>query len=615
MPDIEKDTWTSPEDRYGVDEKQKPYLLRLINQLLGPNATLELMCGLTVGLALVPEAVAFALVAGVPPAVGLTSTVIIAFVNAVSGGRPGMACGATGALAVVVPSLVKNDGIGYLFYAVILMSIIQAALAAVNVGSLAKLIPEPVMVGFCNGLAIVIGMAQFNAYKADDPEGRLLGDAFGPVTDGKKFIVGVDLFYMILITVISFATCLFFPKLTKKVPSALMAILAGSLVEWVLVRAIIGSETRLVGDIASAQAGLPLPIWFDNNYSLPSIGGELLGKIWRPALTMAVIGLLESCMTLLVCDEITMTKGSTYQECWSQALGNLICGVLGGMGGCAMIGQTMINIGSGGRTRLAEGFAAFFLLLVLVLAYPLIDNIPISALCGVMFTVVVKTMQWDSFKLMAIAALPDSWRVKYLSPATAKSKIRRADALIVVIVTVVTCFTDLAVGVGCGVVFAALMFAKESAECISFYEEDMTSASYTSVCNETGKHVKFYQVRGTLFFGSTHKFLDYFDVDKDPDDVQLVFDSLFISDHSAVEALKKLGDRYADVGKSLTLQHLHPGSKRILRNAESLLERKVMISDDAPVPRSWIAVDQQNGHKMPHYDVEVSPCDEVEQSS
>jgi len=274
---------------------------------------------------------------------------------------------------------------------------------------------------------------------------------------------------------------------------------------------------------------------------------------------------------------------------------------MGGMGGCAMIGQTMINIGSGARHRLSEGSAAFFLFLIVMLAYPLIDNIPISGLCGVMFTVVVKTMDWPSWKLMAIAAMPDAWRVQYLPPGMAKAKIRRADALTVFIVTSVTCFTDLAVGVGCGTVFACLMFAKESSKLINVDGEEQVKVD---LLRQAAGDVKFYQVRGILFFGSVSRFLDLFDVERDPENVELVFDAGFISDHSAVEALKKLGERYSDAGKSLTLRQLHVRCQSLLQNAETLLEQKVLIRDAVSLPKLCIATSNPSA---PSTD-KVHPC-------
>ncbi|CAJ1326862.1 unnamed protein product [Effrenium voratum] len=372
----------------------------------------SILCGLTVALALVPEAIAFALAAGLPPDVGLNSAWIIAVVTAIFGGRPAMICGATGSLAVLVPGTVAMPhGKELLFYAVMVMGVLEMVLGVLQVGTLVKLIPVPVMIGFCNGLALVIGLAQFSNFK--DPkaldmshgEGRRL-DAFHAFTDGAPFIQGQEAIFAAIITVLAFAVSMWLPKLSTRVPSALVAIVAGTAFEWAITRALFHSETPIVGDIAK-NCELPIPFWFNKSYpEIPPFSGKLLLQVLPLSVTMAAVGLLESLMTLNLIDEITSTKGNPTRECLGQGLANLICGAFGGMGGCAMIGQSMINIGSGARSRLSSLTAGLFLLVIVLVAYPGIKQIPVSALVGVMFNVCYHTFEWSSLRLMCLAALP-----------------------------------------------------------------------------------------------------------------------------------------------------------------------------------------------------------------
>ncbi|CAJ1373017.1 unnamed protein product, partial [Effrenium voratum] len=405
-------------------------------RILGPNLKLEILCGLTVALALVPEAIAFALAAGLPPDVGLNSAWIIAVVTAIFGGRPAMICGATGSLAVLVPGTVAMPhGKELLFYAVMVMGVLEMVLGVLQVGTLVKLIPVPVMIGFCNGLALVIGLAQFSNFK--DPkaldmshgEGRRL-DAFHAFTDGAPFIQGQEAIFAAIITVLAFAVSMWLPKLSTRVPSALVAIVAGTAFEWAITRALFHSETPIVGDIAK-NCELPIPFWFNKSYpEIPPFSGKLLLQVLPLSVTMAAVGLLESLMTLTnLIDEITSTKGNPTRECLGQGLANLICGAFGGMGGCAMIGQSMINIGSGARSRLSSLTAGLFLLVIVLVAYPGIKQIPVSALVGVMFNVCYHTFEWSSLRLMCLAALPLRWRQRCFSTKTSAQQIRRTETL------------------------------------------------------------------------------------------------------------------------------------------------------------------------------------------
>lgn len=488
-----------------------------------------------------------------------------------------MICGATGSLAVLVPETVQQEhGKVHLFYAVILMGFIEIILGLLNVGTLVKLIPVPVMIGFCNGLALVIGLAQLSNFK--DPtyahtaatSARRL-DAFHAFKDEVPFIHGEEALMAGIITVISFVVSLYLPKLSTRVPSALVAILVGTAFEWAIVRAALHSSTPIVGDIAS-KSEYPSLFWFNDIYQdAPPLSGELLLKVLPLSVTMAAVGLLESLMTLNLIDEITKTKGNPTRECLGQGLANVICGAFGGMGGCAMIGQSMINIGSGARTRLSSFIAGFFLLIIVLVAYPGIKQIPVSALVGVMFNVCYHTFEWSSLKLIALAACPLRLRKRFLSTKTSTQQIRRMDALVILIVTLVTLFTDLATAVAVGMVFSLFTFALETSDAIQV------------MAREPSEGVQIYDVHGTLFFGSTSHFLELFPetvVQKDPADVRLVFETGHVADFSAVQALNKLGERYGAYGKRVTLQELMPKTHRVLSRAQGLLVEEITLSLD-----------------------------------
>jgi len=502
----------------------------------GRTWRLEILCGITVALALVPEAVAFALAGGLEPSIGLNSAWIVAIFTGVLGGRPAMICGATGSLAVLLGTTVKEYGKEYLFYAVILMGAIEIVLGFLQVGTLVKLIPSPVMMGFCNGLALVIGLAQFSNYKI--PQVQSMRSSTGA---GRAAL------------------------LIRTMPAR-----RGTAFEWLVVRAAAGSQTTIVGDIAALHFGgdFPVPLWLDGRYSAPPLNAETFSKVSSLAVTMAAVGLLESLMTLNLIDEITRSeRSSTTRECIGQGVANIVCGAFGGMGGCAMIGQSMINIVSGARMRVSSVCAGVCLLLIVVAVGPVINRIPVSALVGVMFNVVFHTFEWGSLKLMALAAMPLTLRRKFFSEATSKKKIRRADALVILAVTVVTVLTNLATAVACGMLLSLFMFALDSSELISV-------TSRTTHDSSSGNIVKYYDVHGILFFGSTARFLQFFDEDSDPEDVYLAFESGYIADFSAIEALNKLGERYGTHGKRITLQELKPRSCRILSKAlRSLLRR------------------------------------------
>lgn len=495
----------------------------------------DLLSGLTVALALVPEAVAFAFVAGVEPLVGLYAAFMVGLITSVIGGRPGMISGATGALAVVMVSLVAAHGVEYLFATVVLMGILQIAAGIFKLGKFIRMVPHPVMLGFVNGLAIVIFLAQLGQFGQQGAEqGWLSGTALeGSIID-IAWMKGSALYNMLGLVVLTMAIIHFLPKLTKAIPSSLAAIIVVSLI------VIFGGiDTRVVGDVASIAGGLP-------SFSIPSVPftWETLTIIFPYALVLATIGLIESLLTLSLIDEITQTHGKGNQECVGQGVANTVTGFFGGMGGCAMIGQSMINVNSGGRGRLSGISAALFLLCFILFASSLIEQIPVAALVGVMFIVVIGTFEWSSFRIIR--------------------KVPRADAFVLILVSSVTVVTDLAVAVVVGVIVSALVFAWQHAKHVSVKK------------SETNEGSSLYEVDGPLFFGSTSNFLEQFDVASDKEDVIVDFARSRVADHSGLEAIDTLAERYLNAGKTLHIRHLSPECRLLLEKAGNLVEVNVI---------------------------------------
>lgn len=482
----------------------------------------DVLSGLTVALALVPEAVAFAFVAGVDPLVGLYAAFMVGLITSCIGGRPGMISGATGALAVVMVELVASHGVEYLFATVVLMGVIQISAGVFKLGRFIRLIPEPVMLGFVNGLAIVIFLSQLSQFK-------IMG------ADGEKVWMSGWMLWSTLGLV--FATMLiihFLPKLSKAVPSTLVAIGVVSLV-------VIGFEmpAMSVGDLASIKGGLP-----EFHIPMVPLNWETLQVIFPYAFILAAIGLIESLMTLNLIDEMTETRGRGNVECLGQGLANVFTGFFGGMGGCAMIGQSMINIRSGGRGRLSGISAALFLLAFILFASGLIERIPVAALTGVMFMVVIGTFEWASFRIIR--------------------QIPRADGFVIILVSAVTVFTDLAIAVFTGVIVSALVFAWENARHIRVVVKEAEGGS------------KLYELHGPLFFGSTNDFQDLFKPVDDPADVIIEFKYSRVWDHSGLEAINTLRARYEKAGKTIHLRHLSPECRKLLEKAGTLVEVNVL---------------------------------------
>jgi SulP family sulfate permease len=502
----------------------------------------DLLSGLTVALALVPEAVAFAFVAGVDPLVGLYAAFMVGLITAAIGGRPGMISGATGALAVVMVSLVATHGVEYLFATVVLMGTLQVLAGALRLGKFIRLVPHPVMLGFVNGLAIVIFMAQLQQFQFLDP-----------VTGTLTWLQGEQMAMMLGMVALTMAIIHFLPKLTKAVPSSLVAIIT-------IVAISVGLELdlRSVQDVLKDMTGDPMATIAGGlpQFHIPSVPFDLetLKIIFPYALILAAIGLIESLLTLTLIDEITETRGRGNKECVGQGVANIATGFFGGMGGCAMIGQSMININSGGRGRASGIAAALFLLAFILVGSSLIEMIPVAALVGVMFMVVLGTFEWASFRLLG--------------------RIPNSDTLVGITVAAVTVAADLAIAVVVGVIMSTLIFAWKNAKHMRFETEEKEG-------------VKIYKPIGPLFFASIHNFREHFDPINDPQEVIVDFLRSRVSDHSGIEAIDALAERYMKQGKTLHLRHLSPECIKLLHKARKLIEVNVIedpkyaIADDA----------------------------------
>jgi SulP family sulfate permease len=490
----------------------------------------EVLSGLTVALALIPEAIAFALIAGLSPLTGLYAAFVMGLVTSILGGRPGMISGATGAVAIVIVSLAISHGPEYVFATVILAGVLQVLAGVLKLGKLMRLVPHPVIFGFVNGLAIIIFMSQLAQFK--DPAGDWL------TGQSLYIILGLVLLTMLIIWGL--------PKITKAVPSSLTAIL----VVFGIV-AYFGIDTKTVGDIASIDGGFP-PFHFPTvPFTLESI---IL--IFPYAAIMAGVGLIESLLTLNIIDEITETRGRGNKEAIAQGTANVLSGMFSGMGGCAMIGQSLINISSGARARLSGIVAAVMLLVFIMFGAGLIEKMPMAALTGLMIMVAIGTFEWASLRTF--------------------NRMPKSDILVMVMVTLVTVFLhNLALAVVVGVIISALVFAWDNAKRIRARKR----------IDENG--AKHYEIYGPLFFGSVTAFNEKFDVLNDPDEVVIDFAESRVADMSGIEALNKLTERYLKVGKKLHLKHLSPDCRQLLHNANQIIE--VNIIED---PKYKVAVNK-----------------------
>ncbi|MCI2230091.1 SulP family inorganic anion transporter [Polaribacter sp. MSW13] len=534
-----------------------------------PNAKDDVLAGITVSLAMIPEVVAFAFVAQIDPLVALSGAFIIGLITAIFGGRPGLISGAAGAVAVIFVSMiaeghtkgmlfdtpVDNMGYFYLLACVILMGIIQIFAGVFKLGRFVRLIPHPVMLGFVNGLAIVIFWAQVKMFSHK----TLQVSAEGVKQYVSTFMQGTELYIMLGLVALTMGIIWLLPKITKKIPASLTAILITTLIV-----VFSGLEVSTVGSyiIEGGGTGLkgefPTPnleLWQNLPFNL-----DTLTFILPFAFLAASVGLIESLMTMNLVDELTETRGNGNRECVAQGAGNIVSGLFGGTGGCGMIGQTVININAGGRGRLSGVMMALTLLTFILFTDKLIEQVPIAALVGVMFMMVIETFAWSSFRIL--------------------KKIPKSDAFVLIIVSTVTVIFDLAIAVFVGVIISALVFAWENAKKIRArkrFKEDGT---------------KIYEIWGPLFFGSISAFNEKFDVKNDPENVEIDFVEARVSDHSAIEAIFGLVEKYQAAGKKITLKHLSEDCKLLLYKSSPIF--KDIIIEDIDDPRYHLAANPED---------------------
>ncbi|WP_452228713.1 SulP family inorganic anion transporter [Lacinutrix sp. MEBiC02404] len=534
-----------------------------------PNAKDDVLAGITVSLAMIPEVVAFAFVAQIDPLMALSGAFIIGLITAIFGGRPGLISGAAGAVAVIFVSMIadghtkgmlfdapiENMGFFYLMACVVLMGLIQILAGVFKLGRFVRLIPHPVMMGFVNGLSIVIFMAQVKMFSHKSME---VSDA-GVKEYVGTYMQGSELYVMIGLVLLTMGIIWGLPKITKKLPAALTAILVTSLivigfnmdVSTVGSYIIEGGGTGLKGEFPTPN----MELWEKLPFNL-----DTLKFIALPAFLAASVGLIESLMTMNLVDELTETRGNGNRECVAQGAGNIVSGLFGGTGGCGMIGQTVINVNAGGRGRLSGIMMAVTLLSFILFADKLIEMVPIAALVGVMFMMVIETFAWSSFRIL--------------------KKIPMADAIVLITVSLVTVFVDLAVAVFVGVIISALVFAWENAKKIRARKR----------IREDG--TKVYEIWGPLFFGSIQAFNDKFDVKSDPEKVEIDFVESRISDHSAIEAIFNLVGKYEAEGKSIKLKHLSEDCKILLYKSSPKF-RDVVV-EDIEDPRYHLAANPED---------------------
>ncbi|RYZ28295.1 MAG: SulP family inorganic anion transporter [Chitinophagaceae bacterium] len=499
------------------------------------NYKTEILAGLTVAMTMIPESLSFAILSGFPPLVGLYGAFIMGIVTAIFGGRPGLISGGAGATVIVLIALMKSHGIEYVFGAIALAGVIQIAVGLLKLGKFIRLVPQPVMFGFVNGLAVVIFMSQFEQFKTT-------------VKGETEWLTGTPMLIMGGLTVLTIAVVRFFPKITKAVPASLAAII---IVFGVVM--FLDIDTKQVKDIASISGSLP-PFHIPN---FP-LNWETFQIIFPFGVIMAAVGLTEGLLTLNLVDEITGTKGNSNRECVAQGSANILNGFFTGMGGCPMIAQTLVNLSAGSRARLSGIVAALTILLIILFGAPVIELLPLAALTGVMIMVAIGTFEWASFRIL--------------------KRMPKSDVFVMLAVTLITVFLhNLALAVLIGVIISALVFAWDNAKRIrarKYIDED---------------GVKHYEISGPLFFGSVTGFAEKFDVQHDPQTIIIDFAESRVVDMSAIEALNAVTNRYHKVGKTVYLRHLSPDCIALLRNAEAIIDINI-ITD----PTYKVATEKQH---------------------
>ena len=486
------------------------------------NYRTEILAGITVAMTMIPESLSFAILAGFPPLVGLYGAFIMGLVTAILGGRPGLISGGAGATVIVLIALMKSDGLEFVFAAVALAGVLQILVGVFKLGKFIRLVPQPVMFGFVNGLAVIIFMSQLDQFKT--------------VVNGQQiWLTGSPMYIMLGLVALTIGIVVLTPKFTKTVPASLVAIM----VVFALVY-FFGIETKTVRDIASISGGFP-PFHIPN---IP-INFETLQIIFPYALIMASVGLTEGLLTLNLVDEITETRGNGNRECIAQGSANILNGFFFGMGGCPMIAQTLVNLSAGSRARLSGIIAALTILVIILFGAPIIELLPMAALVGVMIMVAIGTFEWASFRII--------------------NKMPKHDIFVGIVVALITIrLHNLALAVLIGVIIAALVFAWESAKRIR-------AKKYIDE-----KGVKHYEIYGPLFFGSTTAFSEKFDIKNDPKEVIIDFKESKITDMSAIDAVNKITGRYAKLNKTVHLRHLSADCRTLLKNADSEIDVNIL---------------------------------------
>lgn len=486
------------------------------------NYKTEILAGLTVAMTMIPESLSFAILAGFPPLVGLYGAFIMGLITAIFGGRPGLISGGAGATVIVLIALMKSHGLEYVFGAIIIAGILQILVGIFKLGKFIRLVPQPVMYGFVNGLAVVIFMSQLEQFKT--------------IVNGETtWLSGSPMLIMLGLVALTIGIVYVFPKITKAIPASLVAII----VVFGLVL-VFGIETKQVKDIASVSGSLP-------PFHIPSIpfNWETLQIIFPYGLVMAAVGLTEGLLTLNLVDEITASKGNSNRECLAQGTANIANGFFFGMGGCPMIAQTLVNLSAGSRARLSGIIGALTILIIILVGAPVIELLPMAALTGVMIMVAIGTFEWTSFKTF--------------------NKMPKSDIFVMIIVTLITIFMhNLALAVLIGVIISALVFAWENAKRIR-------ARKYV---DENG--VKHYEIFGPLFFGSTTAFAEKFDIQNDPKEIIIDFAESRIADMSAIEAVNNITNKYAKLGKTVHLRHLSSDCIILLKNAEAIIDVNIL---------------------------------------
>ena len=486
------------------------------------NYRTEILAGLTVAMTMIPESLSFAILAGFPPLVGLYGAFIMGLITAIFGGRPGLISGGAGATVIVLIALMKSHGLEYVFGAVALAGVIQILVGLLKLGKFIRLVPQPVMFGFVNGLAIVIFLSQLEQFKMTN-------------SASAEWLTGTPLLIMAGLVTLTIGIVILLPKITRKIPASLAAIM----IVFAIVT-VFGIDTKKVEDIASVSGSLP-------PFHIPDIPLDLdtLQIIFPYALIMAAVGLTEGLLTLNLVDEITGSKGNSNRECVAQGSANILNGFFYGMGGCPMIAQTLVNLSAGARARLSGIVAALTILVIILVGAPVIGKLPMAALTGVMIMVAIGTFEWTSLKIF--------------------KRMPKSDIFVMVVVTLITVFLhNLALAVLVGVIISALVFAWDNAKRIRARKH----------VDENG--VKHYEIYGPLFFGSVTAFAEKFDVKNDPHEIIIDFAESRVADMSAIEALNSITNRYHKAGKTVRLQHLSPDCRSLLKNAEAIIDVNIL---------------------------------------